>query len=491
MQYQPYKSFIAKIGAALMAMSDIISIVLAFLFSMSLFNYFTDQALGETLSRLTYISPFERHYLYFFISSMVLLLFLSHGHYTQRIPWWNQIRLISVAVFMAMLCEGFGSFVLTVRSSPLLISLNWAMCFVFFICFRLLFFRLRSSFRKWDMKTVIIGDSSTTSDILYAFNADPSTGFGVHTVFLTDNHESFHLDDLPRKYSNLRVEHDLQDYEDYITNNPNNFYVIVLDAFKGIMRDKIVEALNAAKARYAVVPSVSRISLYEMEPRYFFGYDVMLLHAKPSLSHPLARLAKRLIDLTSSLAGLVVFSPLFAIIIISLKIERHKGSIFYGGERLGQNGKLFKCWKFRTMSPDSDHLLHDYLEKNPEAKAHWEKYLKLPRDPRVLTRTAHLLRKSSLDEIPQLWNVFIGNMSLVGPRPILPNEVDLYGDTISQYIKVKPGITGLWQVSGRNSMSFQRRIYWDGWYVRNWSLWGDIVIIIKTVPAVLFRNDGH
>ncbi len=456
---------------------------------MSLADYFPNFELGTPLSSLTYINPFERYYLYFAISVVLLLMFLSHGHYTLRIPWWNQVRLITFGILFAALAEGAASFTLSIRSSSLLICLNWVLFFGFCIFLRLLFFRIRARSTRWNIPTVVIGDSTTVSDILYAFNADPGTGYDVHTVFLRDsNNDRFCISDLPAKYANLKIENDIDHYEDYIASHPDNYYVIVLDTFKGLMRDKIVETLAHSGAHYSVVPTISRMSIYEMEPRYFFGYDVMLLQARTSLSHPASRFAKRTLDFVSSLSGLIVFSPMFLIIFIALKMEGHKGSIFYGGERLGQNGKLFRCWKFRTMEPDCDHLLYDYLAQNPEAKEHWDKYYKLPRDPRVKTRTAHLLRKSSLDEIPQLWNVFIGNMSLVGPRPILPREVENYGETVREYTQVKPGITGLWQVSGRSSMSFQRRVYWDSWYVRNWSFWGDIVILLKTIPAVIVKD---
>lgn len=139
------------------------------------------------------------------------------------------------------------------------------------------------------------------------------------------------------------------------------------------------------------------------------------------------------------------------------------------------------------MEPDSDHLLYAYLNAHPAAKASWDQYRKLPDDPRVKTRTAHFIRRFSIDELPQLWNVLIGDMSLVGPRPILEDEKSYFGNTLKEYLSVRPGLTGLWQVSGRNAASFMRRVYWDSWYVRNWSLWNDIVILIKT-PLVLFNN---
>lgn len=172
-----------------------------------------------------------------------------------------------------------------------------------------------------------------------------------------------------------------------------------------------------------------------------------------------------------------------------LKLEGQNGSVFYGGERIGYKGRPFKCWKFRSMEPDSDYLLENLLSNDSSAKQEWEKYRKLRQDPRITTHTAQIIRKSSIDELPQLWNVLIGDMSLVGPRPILEEEQSYFGSTLKEYMSVRPGLTGLWQVSGRNETSFMQRVHWDNWYVRNWSLWGDIVILIKT-PFVLITGKG-
>lgn len=143
------------------------------------------------------------------------------------------------------------------------------------------------------------------------------------------------------------------------------------------------------------------------------------------------------------------------------------------------------------MEPDSDYLLEEYFAKNPKAKEYWETFRKMPQnqDPRITTRTANIIRKTSIDELPQLWNVFVGDMSLVGPRPILQDEMKFYGDALNEYYDVQPGITGLWQVSGRNETTFKQRVSWDQWYVRNWSLWGDVVILIKT-PFILLSRKG-
>ncbi len=200
---------------------------------------------------------------------------------------------------------------------------------------------------------------------------------------------------------------------------------------------------------------------------------------------------KRSLDILISGSALLVCLPVFAVIALMLKIEGQGGSIFYGGQRVGRNGMPFSCWKFRSMQPDSDHVLQAYLKKHPLLKRHWEKFRKLPNDPRVVSRTARIIRKFSLDELPQLWNVLVGDMSLVGPRPMLPEEAHYFGSRIVYYISVRPGLTGLWQVSGRNSTSFKHRVHLDSWYVRNWSLWQDIRIMLKTPLAMLNTKGAY
>ncbi|MEM6781441.1 MAG: sugar transferase, partial [Pseudomonadota bacterium] len=198
-----------------------------------------------------------------------------------------------------------------------------------------------------------------------------------------------------------------------------------------------------------------------------------------------SRSLKRAMDLIIGFCAAIVTAPLFIIIPLLLKLEGQKGSVFYGGIRIGQNGKKFKCWKFRSMEPDSDKLLEQYFLENPEERVNWERYHKLKNDPRVSTLTAKIIRKTSLDEIPQLWNVFRGEMSLIGPRPILESEVKDYGNKIHYYTAAKPGITGMWQVSGRNQKTFEQRADLDAEYIQNWSMKNDIMILFKTVRVVL------
>ena len=149
---------------------------------------------------------------------------------------------------------------------------------------------------------------------------------------------------------------------------------------------------------------------------------------------------------------------------------------------------MFGCLKFRTMVPDADGVLRRLLEVDPRARAEWERDFKLKDDPRI-TPIGDFLRRTSLDELPQLWNVLKGEMSLVGPRPIIEEEVERYGDQVGYYLETRPGITGLWQISGRNSIGYDDRVALDSWYVRNWSIWYDLVILVKTI-AVVLRGKG-
>jgi len=478
----PLRSVVLRAGI------DILALGLSFAVSCELANYISG-VLGTTPITLDYVILSERDKVYGLLASLLVFLFFSKGFYTNRFPWWTQVQFIISAVAFITIVDGFTSFALELYFSRLMITLNWGTAFLFLLAGRFMAHRIQRNASWWKVPTIVIGDTSTVSDVLYALNNDPSTGYIPHTVFLRGrNLEDFSLDTIPARFRDITVYEGNEDIDTYILNNPDNYYIVSLESFRGDKREEVIRALSTAEARYAIIPTIAGISMYDMEPRYFFGQDVMFLHAKP-MSSPLGRMGKRAMDITLSSIALFLFLPVFAVVGIMLKIDGQGGSVFYGGPRLGRNGKMFNCWKFRSMEPDSDHLLEEYFQRRPEMREAWNVYHKLPDDPRIKSRTARFIRKASIDEIPQLWNVLKGDMSLVGPRPILANEQSEYGSQIDAYIKVKPGITGLWQVSGRNSVSFQRRIYWDNWYVRNWSLWGDIVIILKTVPAVINRSE--
>jgi Undecaprenyl-phosphate galactose phosphotransferase WbaP len=201
------------------------------------------------------------------------------------------------------------------------------------------------------------------------------------------------------------------------------------------------------------------------------------------------RVLKRGLDLFLILLVSPLLLPVTAVIAVLVRCSS-PGPIFFSHRRIRRHGEFFSMWKFRTMCVNSAEVLEDYLHAHPEARAEWVRTHKLKSDPRV-TRIGTLLRKTSLDELPQLWNVFCGTMSLVGPRPIVAAEVEKYGEFFADYCLVKPGITGLWQVSGRSRTTYAERVQLDRKYAHHWSLRGDILILVRTVTSVMNQDGAY
>ncbi len=201
------------------------------------------------------------------------------------------------------------------------------------------------------------------------------------------------------------------------------------------------------------------------------------------------RASQRMLDLALAIPLLVLLSPILAMIALAVWIN-DGGPAFYGQMRIGRHGRSFRCWKFRSMVTDSDAVLAKVLEQSADARAEWARDHKLRIDPRI-TWVGRFLRSSSLDELPQLWNVLRGEMSMVGPRPIVVAEVGRYGARFHDYCSCRPGITGLWQVSGRNDLSYRRRVAIDAVYARTAWVGLDIAILVRTIPAVLLRRGSY
>jgi len=213
------------------------------------------------------------------------------------------------------------------------------------------------------------------------------------------------------------------------------------------------------------------------------------LEVRQNLLNKWPNFLKRLIDLALTLIFGVLSAP-FVLLIMALICLDSPGGIFYKQERIGRRGSIFKMWKFRTMQANADQVLAKYLAESPKMKAEWDSTQKLKNDPRI-TRVGKFLRKFSLDEIPQLINVVNGEMSLVGPRPYFPEQQEIYGEGIKLYHRVRPGMTGMWQIRGRNTTSFKERARLDEYYIRNWSVWLDIYILLRTGLVVLSNQGAY
>jgi len=481
------KRLINKKVSATLLLSDVLSMTVAFISALAISSFLQDYF------GLSYYGDEENAYsfLSLIMGPLFLTLFYIKGHYTQRVPWWSQVRYIFGICVIAFVSDVFIRLVLDLPLSEFFITISSILLFFYTLVARQIVCFVFKRLGLWQMEAVIIGSVDTVTDILYAFHADYYVGYDVKTVILRDKkNKDLDLDSVPQRYKDLNILRDDIDYKEFIQSHLNSFFVVCLESFRGEERDGLIQKFTDNNMLYSVVPPTSSMSLFEMKPHDFFGYDIVLLYSRNNIFSIFGRLVKRSLDIVVSSLALLFISPIILAVAFFLKYEGQGGSIFYGGERVGQFGQKFKCWKFRSMQPDSDHLLHELIESDPEIKKEWTKFRKLKgEDPRVTTKTARLIRKSSIDELPQLWNVLVGDMSLVGPRPILEDEIELQGPSHSNYTMVRPGITGLWQVSGRNDTSFQRRVYMDDWYIRNWSIWSDIVILIKTLMVVL-RGSG-
>lgn len=261
-------------------------------------------------------------------------------------------------------------------------------------------------------------------------------------------------------------------------------------AMPGVPRDQLlslIERYGTAFPHLLIIPDLFEFSSLWVSAKDMGG--ILGLEVRQTLLLPGPRLAKFLIDLAATLIGGLFILPLIVVIAVLIRLDS-PGPIFYSQTRIGQGGHHFKAWKFRTMVKNADIALLDYLDKHPDLREAWERDQKLRRDPRV-TRIGGFLRRTSLDELPQLWNILRGEMSLVGPRPIVDEEVEKYGDKFELFKKVIPGLTGLWQVSGRNNITYEERVSLDAYYVRNWSVWLDVYILLRTIWVVITAEGAY
>ncbi len=250
-----------------------------------------------------------------------------------------------------------------------------------------------------------------------------------------------------------------------------------------------IDYIQKKVSKILIFPRISSLPLFNIEIINSVNYKGLAFMLRNNLLNPLAKATKRVFDLILSIVLLIALSPVLILTYLAILLF-DGGSAVFKQERIGENGNSFNVYKFRTMIKNGDTLLAEFLEHNKEAQKEYIKFKKLKNDPRI-TKLGKLLRKFSIDELPQLVNVLKGEMSLVGPRPYLKSEIVEWGGYFEYYKMVKPGITGLWQVSGRNELTFNERIKLDVWYVKNWSLELDIIILIKTVVSVLSGRGSY
>ena len=461
-------SALLRPAPALMA-ADVTALLLAFalagaasLLGNGLFSDIEDpsQRLHMILARFGVVSLF---------ALLLLAWFDQHGHYRHRVPFWTELKQILQAVMMVALVDSFILYVVHEPFSRLWLVLTWLFAGIFLLLGRRLTKAVLSRAGRWQVQTVIVGAGDGIREAIAALGSEPGLGYKVTGII---NLAGKHKEPLEPLYAQHKA----------------GFVVVAGDPPDFANTQNVVRELQRLRLPFAIVPPLGGMSVMGLRAQYFFSHDVVLLIAPNNLANAPARAMKRAFDLVVSSLLLLILAPFF--LGVMALIRRDGGPAFFPSKRIGQTGKPIWCLKFRTMVADAEQRLADLLARDPAAAKEWRTGFKLRHDPRI-TAVGQFLRRTSLDELPQLINVLKGEMSLVGPRPILPDEVAEYGDQIDYYFQVSPGITGLWQVSGRNGLDYRRRVALNSWYVKNWSLWHDVTILIKTVRVVLARDGAY
>lgn len=288
----------------------------------------------------------------------------------------------------------------------------------------------------------------------------------------------------------LEKLYDRGDLEAFVGNYSKTCAVVVMEKEAPLAcRQELIDLASLLFTSVIIVPEDLSEGEIPFWVRPLEIGEVLCLKVRQNLFDPRRLLLKRGMDLVFSVVGGFCILPLFAVIGMAIKLET-PGPVFFRQSRIGRDGRTIHILKFRTMVQNAEEVLEKYLADNPDLRKEWEADQKLRNDPRI-THVGAWLRRTSLDELPQLWNVLIGEMSLVGPRPIVENEIVKYGSAFNSYKRVRPGMTGLWQVSGRNDLSYKQRVHLDRFYISNWSTWLDLLILARTVPVVLGRKGAY
>lgn len=448
-------------------LSDYAAVVLSEHIAVNIRNYFvTYNYLKMTPFMMYFVVPF------FYLCGMFL-----KQTYMNRIQFWKVLERCFAAVFY-----GTAAIIVVLyfvkevgNTSRFFILLNGVFVFILVIFFRYIMKRFLCNFDIFRIPILIIGGGKTAEVLVKGIKDNYGEMYKIIGIL-----EDYERNEELRQYPVLGG---FRDAERIIKERAINNVVI---AAPGLAQNDIISLVNRVQPlvhNLSIVPNLIAIPMSGIKAERFFNEKIMLLRLKNNLASPLNRWIKYSFDFICTLIGTVIISPILLLISIWIYFDS-PGPVIFKHIRIGKNGKAFGCYKFRTMCMDADKKLAELLTNDATAKAEWERDFKLKDDPRV-TKVGKFLRKTSLDELPQIFNVLKGEMSLVGPRPVVEEELEKYGEYLDDYLMVRPGITGMWQVNGRSDTTYEERVHMDSWYVRNWSIWIDIMLLWRTVRSVI------
>lgn len=467
------KNFFSKFS---LMVSDLVffnvSIYLAYLFTYKLI---------EDPGKIPLQDGYQVRILSHFILSLICVVWFwtRLHHYTYRKPFWFELKeVFRTLLIFAVLDLSFVAFSKW-NFSRVVWMLTWLLVLVLVPLGRIITKRILNSFGLWKKQTIIIGSGRNAIEAYAALHSEEVLGFCVSAFVCTKSHCDTVVSGIPM------IDSEEQLWK--VANVENTQFIVALEFEEHSLGDWWLKNLAKQNCRsVSVIPALRGVPLYGTDMSFIFSHEVMILRVSNNLAKRSSRIVKRLFDIVGSLSIIFILAPVLAI--LAYKVSRDGGKSIYEHERVGHNGKKFKCLKFRSMVINSQEVLENLLNSDPQAKKEWDKDFKLKNDPRI-TKIGNFIRRTSLDELPQLWNVLKGEMSLVGPRPVIEKELKRYAGDVDYYFMAKPGMTGLWQVSGRNTIDYDTRVYFDAWYVKNWTLWNDIAILFKTFGVVL-KGDG-
>lgn len=423
-------------------------------------------------------------YIYFIAPSLFLfMLFLSNA-YQVVIPYWERVRNLFKGVSYSILLTVFLMYVANVAGdvSRLFIFFSGIFTFISLLIGRYVLERILIEKGILKIPVIIIGAGKTAKLLLQSFERHPIMRYEI-IGFIDDNPI---CKGLLKKYPLLG---NFENIEEIICKNKVQNVIVCAP---GLPPDRLIYLINKLEImvkNVSFVPELIGLPAANVSVQGLMEENMLLVNVKNNLARPYYRFIKRIFDICFITITCWITIPIMIIIACCVYFSS-SGAIIFAHKRIGQHGKEFKCFKFRTMVKNSEEALSKYLKNNPDARREWNRDFKLKNDPRI-TKVGHFLRKTSLDELPQLVNVLKGEMSLVGPRPIINEEVSKYGSYIQDFYLVSPGITGVWQVSGRSDTTYEERVHMDSWYVHNWSIWIDIVYLIKTIKIVIKAKGAY
>ena len=426
------------------------------------------------------------YYLSLWWIPLIFMFFLLYeGLYEKNLPFWDEARITLKAVSLASLT------IMTIvtlgkmqdRVSRIVLLGLWISSLFIFPLLRLWGKKCLYHLGVWREKVLILGAGNAGRLTMEGMEREMHMGYEV-VGFLDDDEQK-----KGKVFKGKKVFGKIKHFPKFVKELNISTVVIAIPSLSPQRLSSLTANVQNHSSNTIVIPDLKGIALLNTELLHLFYEELFLMNIRNNLKSAPNKLIKRIFDMLMSAAMMPLLLPLIGIIGAVIRWET-PGPAIYAHDRIGKNGKTFRCYKFRTMQKDAEEKLREILEKDEGIRSEWEKHWKLKEDPRI-TRIGRFLRKTSLDELPQVFNVIKGEMSLVGPRPYLLRERETLESQLHVICSIEPGITGLWQVSGRSNTGYEHRLKLDAWYVMNWSLWFDIAILFKTLRVVTKREGAY